>query len=502
MAVRRARGIDISTYQRQFNPPDEIKGEIDFIVLKASQNLNRDGKFEEFYSQSVNIPIRGAYHYFITSKQEKSKLLRKRDLDPKVRKTLTDADKVKIYKKKNEYEWVETSDYKQLIHVSHFPAAEWKIQADFFINTVKDKDFQFFALDVEGGKNPREYIGAERNYYSKQDVKNIGEWVNYVEEKTGKPVLLYTRTGILRDKLLPKDRDNLKKLKLWLAWYPEPEHNTDPEKDDPYKIYSLPGISHWHIWQHSADKNKKGAEYGVKSSGIDLDVFNGTLDDMKSWLAGKDLRTGIHEEEGKPEVPEASVPAETQMGWIGTQLEKLIAAGIKPFVEINIDGTLFDVEKLKSLKETLEQAGITPEVNLSIDISTKGNSQPRTTTPAETTQIIPKTPPDLEVPLPAIQESFTVRASAMNKAKTFIALYTIQGPPDNKGKPNMVKFQPVIRINNGETFSVSSTHKIGSLDKGDGKVIGPGGVPYYFITEYSANEKAIGKYVMKDDVKQ
>ena len=229
MTTRRARGIDISTYQRQFNPPDAIRDEIDFVVLKASQNLYQDGKFEEFYShsQSLDIPIKGAYHYFITLEQETSKLILKRDLDRNIKKNFKNAEEAKIYTK-NGLTWVESIVKKPLIRVSPTPAADWKKQADFFIKAVKDKDFKFFALDVEGGKNPREYIGAVRNYYSKQDVINIENWINYVEEETKIPVLLYTRIGVLRDKLLSKGGDNLKKMKLWLAWYPEAEHNMDP----------------------------------------------------------------------------------------------------------------------------------------------------------------------------------------------------------------------------------------------------------------------------------
>jgi GH25 family lysozyme M1 (1,4-beta-N-acetylmuramidase) len=495
MATRRARGIDISTYQRQFNPPDEMKNKIDFVVLKASQNLYQDGKFEEFYTQSLDIPIKGAYHYFITLEQETSKLVRKRDLDRNIKKNFQYAAEVKIYTKSG-YKWVESMVKKPLIRVSRFPAADWKKQADFFIETVKDKDFQFFALDVEGGKNPRQYIGEERNYYQKQDVKNIENWINYVERKTGKPVLLYTRTGVLRDKLLRKDEGNLKKMKLWLAWYPEADDNINPEVDHPYKKHSVKGISHWHIWQHSADKNGKGPAYGVKTPGIDLDIFNGTVKEMKAWLVGEAILPGITEEE-KPEAPAL---VENQMDWIITQLEKLIAAGIKPAVEINIGGTLFDVEKLKTLKETLEKGGITPEVNLSLDMSSNGSKRHRTTIPDDTNQPNLKTPPDPEVPSPKPQDSFTVRALAMRKDKKFIALYKIGGENNNK-YPIMDKIIPVIRITNGEQFGVSKNPQVLNKRYKNGKIKADGDENYYFITDYPGHPDAVGKYVRKDDVK-
>jgi hypothetical protein len=77
MVARRAHGIDISAWQKIFNPPDEIKEEIDFVILKASQEKSRDRKFESFYSAAMNFPLRGAYHYYTTLNTKSSKLLPK-----------------------------------------------------------------------------------------------------------------------------------------------------------------------------------------------------------------------------------------------------------------------------------------------------------------------------------------------------------------------------------------------------------------------------------------
>ena len=497
MTTRRAQGIDISYWQREFNPPDRIKDKIDFIVLRASKDDFKDGKFEDFYLKSLNFPIRGAYHYYATSRTESSSLNPGNEFEEKPHNF--NPDKHKHIFHKGKWKYVKTKGIKKIDGTG----ANWQEQADLFLEQIKDKDFHFLALDIEGGKNPKKYIGQTKNIFTSTDVENMVQWIEYVRKATNIPVMVYTRPLFLRDILIPKGGDKLKDMDLWLAWYGE---GIDPEKDNPYKLYSIPGVSqsHWHIWQYSADKNKLGSEFGVKTSGIDLDVFNGTLQDMKDWLAGKAIQTGIPEAE---EISEVTVPVENQMEWIITQLEKLIAAGIKPAVEINIEGTLFDVEKLKSLKETLEKGGITPEVNLSIDMSSNGNTSPRTKTPIDTSQTNPKTPPDRQSPSPTNHESFQVRAKAMKTNKNFIPLYEIlvnkkkDKKTDEAGKPIMVKTSPVIRIPNGETFSVSSTHKVGSKDKGDGKVIGTGDKPYYLITDYSANDKAIGKYVMKDDVK-
>jgi hypothetical protein len=85
ITTRRARGIDISRHQGEFNPTLEKKKEIDYLILKASQKTWSDDKFEDFYSQTANFPIRGAYHFFTTINKESSKLLLKREVKKKIR---------------------------------------------------------------------------------------------------------------------------------------------------------------------------------------------------------------------------------------------------------------------------------------------------------------------------------------------------------------------------------------------------------------------------------
>jgi lysozyme len=40
----------------------------------------------------------------------------------------------------------------------------------------------------------------------------------------------------------------------------------------------------WRFWQWQADGNNKGEEYGVQSDDIDLNVFNGTMDEFNRYL--------------------------------------------------------------------------------------------------------------------------------------------------------------------------------------------------------------------------
>ena len=59
----RAKGIDISKWQVYFN----YKGNIDFVIVKASEGLHWDPKHEHYQSHIASVPIRGAYHYFRTT---------------------------------------------------------------------------------------------------------------------------------------------------------------------------------------------------------------------------------------------------------------------------------------------------------------------------------------------------------------------------------------------------------------------------------------------------
>jgi GH25 family lysozyme M1 (1,4-beta-N-acetylmuramidase) len=483
MAGRRAHGVDISEWQGIFNPPDEIKDEIDFVVLKASQNKYRDPKFENFYSTAMNFPIRGAYHYYVTSNTETSKLLpesavKKREI--KQSKVVQVVDNGKARKVPE-----------VLIKTIPRKGAGWKEQADFFIETVNGKDFHFFALDVELGHDPKKKIGQTKNIFSEADVENIEQWINYVKTATGIPVMLYTRVLILKKKLIPKGGENLKNMNLWIAWYSD---DVSREDDNPYKKYSISGVSNWHLWQYSADKNGKGSVYGVKSSGIDLDVFNGTVEQMKAWLAGEAIEPTI----SITAEPEVAARIEKPMEWINAQLDKIIAAGILPSVQININSSDFEIEKLINLMEMLEKDGITPEVELTLGISSSAETT-STITSKETAETNLGIPLDQDVPTPTSEKNIKVRA--FSKKKSHIALYAFKNK-DDVGKPDMVKTKPVMRIPNGKEFSVSATHKVSKKDKGNGKITASGGEVYYYITDYPGDNGEVGNYVLKSNVKR
>lgn len=58
----RKLGIDISKYQGKFTP----KGNIDFVVIKATEGLAVDPQFMNNLDAVMTVPLRGVYHYFRT----------------------------------------------------------------------------------------------------------------------------------------------------------------------------------------------------------------------------------------------------------------------------------------------------------------------------------------------------------------------------------------------------------------------------------------------------
>ena len=72
---------------------------------------------------------------------------------------------------------------------------------------------------------------------------------------------------------------------LWIAQYYFIK--PDPQKKNP----SMPRIrSDWTFWQYSpGEKNSEGARYGIGRRGVDVNVFNGTFDELLLWAGVSDI---------------------------------------------------------------------------------------------------------------------------------------------------------------------------------------------------------------------
>jgi len=103
--MTRAIGVDVSHWDGTFDPQKATKT-IDFAIMKTSEGLFKDPKFDIIWSGVQKVPIRGAYHYF-----------------------RSDAD--------------------------------WQKQTDFFISLVRGLDFHFYVLDYEAHGNVLDSVFAQ-----------------------------------------------------------------------------------------------------------------------------------------------------------------------------------------------------------------------------------------------------------------------------------------------------------------------------------------------------
>lgn len=161
---------------------------------------------------------------------------------------------------------------------------------------------------------------------------------------------------------------------------------------------------------------------------------------------------------------------------IKSAVDQLKKAGLIPKVVINLTPDNLDVQNVKTLQAELKKQGIQAEIHLNLGAS---SSSPGTGGQEEK---------------PAVEDSFTVvvkdpRLNCRRIKST-----------DGAGKPIMDIPKTRIVLPGGTRLSVSSTHKIGSKDTGDGRVFATGNVIHYFITACPDNPDAVGLYVRAVDV--
>lgn len=468
MAVKRAFGIDVSYAQKTFNPPDTH--DLDFVVLKASQANFPDPTFEDYYPAALKVPTRGAYHYFVTTT-----VTTKRPVEKKVKKKkITTIETVQI------------------------PGFGWKEQAEIFLDRVGGKDFHFFALDLESyaGTHP-DTKEKTNNLFTKTDVQGIRRWVDEVKKRTGKKVLLYTRATVFNPFILPFGGEALKDIDLWIARYPnDPSSSAIGTPYDGNAQVKIPGVSSWRFWQYSDRNNGKGARYGSKTKSVDLNVYNGSAEELRAWLGLPALPVKIGAG-GNGDTPEPIVIDQPSTG-IGDKLAEVIKAGGSLVMRFEFRQEQIDPALVKNLLALLKEAGITPQVSLLGEVGGgEGTQDTSVGKPAEP----PKKPP---ISAPKKEASFTVVVQPKTGKKTALQSFTKE---DAAGKPIMLptdtlKLGPRVTRETGDRLRVSADHKLSKFDQGDGRVRGADGRIYYLVTKEIANGDAAGLYVKEADVKK
>jgi GH25 family lysozyme M1 (1,4-beta-N-acetylmuramidase) len=146
--------------------------------------------------------------------------------------------------------------------------SRWQDQCDLFLSLAGGK-YDFLALDVE----------KRFNYPSSIFLNGISPAMEYLIMQSKKPVLLYLNPDIWTDPLWLNDKDHpvnktLLQYDIWLAQYYFLRRDTAP-------IVPATMTQGWKFWQWNDIGKPK--TYGTGGSTVDIDVFNGTVDDLHAW---------------------------------------------------------------------------------------------------------------------------------------------------------------------------------------------------------------------------
>ena len=144
-------------------------------------------------------------------------------------------------------------------------------QAEAFLRTIAGKTFHLpHIVDCE----------LTRNIDRKGVTAAVQSCLLQIPTVNDRPPGIYTRQSWWDANILP-----------WSQWRTYPlfaaRYFDDPISmpDSPWGdgFYRFRDWDHWHLWQWSADKNDRGAEFGAQSRSIDLDYFNGTYEQFLEW---------------------------------------------------------------------------------------------------------------------------------------------------------------------------------------------------------------------------
>lgn len=218
--MNRAKGMFISYYQVSFTN----LGNLDYILQRTSDGLWTDQRYYEMLPEVQTINRRGAVHNFR-------------------------------------------------------PDKPWQQQADKFIELSKGKGFKLLCGDYES------------HPLNQSTALDFYRFLCYLKAHSPTTkIVFYCTIYTLRDYMLPTQGMETEfgpvdwyQFPLWLARY---YGDIDPDELDPSLKISNEIVwnDEWTFWQYWADGNEKGSEYGCGSRDTNLDVFNGTVDDLDEFL--------------------------------------------------------------------------------------------------------------------------------------------------------------------------------------------------------------------------
>ena len=143
-----------------------------------------------------------------------------------------------------------------------------KHQAEYFANLLADDPGELLpALDFEspGIAGYPDYPGHD------QSDKIVRQFADKVKRILGFYPMLYTNLAGIKH--LDPLTELVKNMELWIAWYNLKAHRPK------YGVWS-----DWRIWQYKSTGD--GIAFGVESKGLDMNAFNGTVEDLYDYANG------------------------------------------------------------------------------------------------------------------------------------------------------------------------------------------------------------------------
>ena len=180
----------------------------------------------------------------------------------------------------------------------HFNGAK---QARYFCNLLSSVKWNLPpAVDVE--VNPRH---VDRNRFQRE----LKAFVDVVEKTFHVKPVIYTRAMFWNANI--GNPSWAGEHKLWIALYNESASH--PWYNNPNsRLRPLPW-NDWWLWQYSADKNGRGAEFGVATRSIDLNHIN--MSESEFYAFAKWGDAGTSDEEGTPEPAPAPTPQPVELSF-------------------------------------------------------------------------------------------------------------------------------------------------------------------------------------------
>lgn len=223
----RARGIDISHYQKEYTPQSKH----DFVIIKCSDGKFKNSLYDQHYQAAFESgKLVGAYHYL-----------------------------------RSGFQWQE-----QVVAFAEYA-----------------RGAHFLAVDFE----------KKGNVFSTEFITSTFEMIyGLVKAHKGKKrVLFYSSPAVIQEWLFQNGITWLRDYEdLWIAQWPYKGWNNRLNEVPNEKMGWFPrlpaGCNHWRVWQYAGDGDLQGQYNGVPSRDVDLDIFNGTVREMKEWVGMTDYK--------------------------------------------------------------------------------------------------------------------------------------------------------------------------------------------------------------------